>query len=76
MAPSRRLAKLSAIADEIAEVCDRMAELEASTLEGFRSLALGLVCNYWGGEIESSRYGDGMMIAKIMSSLTGLPLSA
>jgi hypothetical protein len=68
--------KLSAITDEMWEVCDRMADLEASTFEGFRSLAIGFVCNYWCGKIESSRYGDEMMLAKIMSSLTGLPLSA
>jgi hypothetical protein len=62
----------SAITDEMEEVFERMAKLEPSTLEGFRSLATGFVCNYWNGEIESSSYGEEMMIAKIMSGLTGM----
>jgi hypothetical protein len=67
------------VADEIMDkmdaVFDRMTELTATTLEGFRAQAIGLVLNPWCGQIEHPQYQDDFMLVRMMSSLTGIPIS-
>jgi hypothetical protein len=57
------------------EIFYRMSDLEASSLEGLRSLALAHVC-LSEGKIESAGGLDDLMIGKLLSSLTGMPVSA
>jgi hypothetical protein len=66
---------LSAITDEMEEIFYRMADLEASSLEGLRSLAIAHVCLSEAGKIEAVGSLDDMMIGKLLSSLTGMPVS-
>jgi hypothetical protein len=73
-------AALDAITAEMDEVLDRMEEIEPSTLEGFRSLAIALLHHYtMEGKIEAKPYGldslDERMTRKLLSSLTGIPVS-
>jgi hypothetical protein len=66
---------LQAITDEMVEIFDRMADLEASSLEGLRALAIAHVCMSLEGKIEAAGSIDDLMIGKILSSLTGMPVS-
>jgi hypothetical protein len=71
---------LSVITTEMDEILDRVEKLEPSTLEGFRSLAITLLYHYtMQGKIEAKPDSiddlDQKMTWKLLSSLTGIPVS-
>jgi hypothetical protein len=63
-----------AIMEKLDAVYDRMTELDASTLEGVRAQAVGLVMAAWDGEIRHPEYQQDFMLARMMSALTGIPV--
>jgi hypothetical protein len=67
-----------AIAEQMNKIYSRIGALEATTLEGFRAQATAFVLHEWCGEIKASEeeYDEGeRMVARMMSSLTGIPIS-
>lgn len=63
-----------AIGNRMNELFEQMLELTPATLEGYRAMATAVIDNCWGGDIPVARTGDRRMIARMLSSLTGLPI--
>jgi hypothetical protein len=57
------------------EIFYRMSDLEACSLDGLRSLAIAHVCLSEEGKIEAAGSLDDLMIGKLLSSLTRMPVS-
>jgi hypothetical protein len=53
-----------------------LREVTPSALDGYRAMAAAMVIQCWSGEIKQGRCADQRMLAVMLSSLTGVQLSA
>jgi hypothetical protein len=60
----------------IDEIFEQMLDFTPSTLDGYRAMASAVVNCCWSGEISERSTSDHRMIAAMLSSLTGVPITA
>lgn len=61
---------------EMSKVFDRMLEIRANTIEGFRAQAIASVTFCHAGQIFDSEFEDEKMVARMLSALTGVSINA
>jgi hypothetical protein len=64
------------IIDQMSKTYDQMIRLRPTMLEGLRALALAIVEHCWSDEIHVGDTSDWKGMAVIISSLTGVPITA